>query len=75
MKKLKNVTGVPIAFNGVKGTVRFLKGEIKVLKDNELSDGLKEGVKNGSLLELQVEGQEPKLVTPKKSAKKNKEVE
>lgn len=74
MLKLKNVTGVPISFDGVSDTVRFLKGQSKTFEDNEVTPSLREGINNGSLVSKQIE--EPaQETTRKKSSKKNKEVE
>ena len=73
MVKLRNVTGVPISFDGVKGTVRFLKGQTKEFKESEITKSLRDGIDNGSLLLEQIEEEKP-IATQKKSAKKNKEV-
>lgn len=78
MIRVQNVTGVPITLDGVKGSIRFSKGEVKDFA--EMEDCIKEAISNKSLMTLQVVEDKPiqkeaeEKIEPKKGSKKNKEV-
>jgi len=70
--KLMNVSGVPLCFDGVSGTVRFLIGETKDFAPEEVTQSIQDGIDARLLSVLPSVSLEKK--SARKSSKTNKEV-